>query len=555
MTRFPVLLLCATLLAPLPAAAQDVGRAENGRSGDASAAAVQAEVFQQALDEIAARHQTVFSDSALWAKALEGMVDALNDPYASVFTPEEVEDFDEGNTGNYTGIGVQITELNGQVTITKVFRGTPADQAGLLEGDVIVGVDEEDASEWTTDDVSETIRGPAGTDVRVGVAREGFDDPIGFNITRDEVHVSAVASAYLRGEETIGYVALDRVARGAAMEVDSALRTVVPASRGVILDLRRNPGGFLDEALMLADVFLERGQTLASLRSRQPGSEAGEVSEESWNARIPPRIPDRPIVILVDDFTASAAEIVAGALQDYDRALVVGERTFGKGVVQTVMDLPYGHKLRITTGTWHTPLGRSLHRPRDDQGRPLAEDLDTFPTMTTPAGRELYGMGGIFPDLVIEPDTLKKVERELLRTAGETQVPLGVRLQEFGFDEAQALKEAGEPPRLREGAFEDFLATLAEEGLPGELLEDPDGRDYLAWRARVAVADRMDDIGAAAAFRMERDPVLTKAVELLRGSEDQMALFDAAASARAAQERAAAGEATGSDDTGSEGRR
>lgn len=524
--KIPTLALATVLLLPSPGAGQERAARTDRASG--SAGAIQARIFEEALDEIAARYREPLTDSALWARALDGLIESIDDPYAAVFTPEEVEAFDEANTGNYSGIGVQITELNDRVTITKVFRGTPADAVGLLEGDIIAGVDGSDALDWTTSTVSDSIRGPAGTDVDVMIERDGFDDPVPFTITRAEVHVPAVEADVLSGG--VGYITIDRVARNVALEVDSVLREI-PEAKGIVMDLRRNPGGYLDESLMMADVFLEPGQTLASLRSRAVGGH-GEAREESWTARAPARVPDKPIVILVDQYTASAAEIVAGALQDYDRALILGERTFGKGVVQTVVDLPYGHKLRLTTGTWHTPLGRSLHRPRTAEGRPLGEDLDTFPMVRTPSGRELYASGGVFPDLVVHPDTLLEVERELLQAAQENEVPLGVRLQEFGFAQAQARKAEGEGPRLDEADFEAFVQGLESEGLPAELAEDPVARHYLAWSARRATADRMQDIAAGAEIRMERDPALSEAVRLIKEATSQPDLFVLAAQAR-----------------------
>ena len=523
MTRkLTILALAGTFLLPAPGQAQQSANRETDRT--TSGAAVQAEVFRRTLEEISARHREAYSDSVLWSKALDGLLGALDDPYADVFTPDEVEAFDEENTGNYSGIGIQITQLNDAVTVTAVFRGTPADQAGILVGDVIVGVEREDASDWNTQQVSERVRGPEGSNVQVSVRREGSGQSIPFLLTRAQVHVPAVTAAMLG--DGIGYVSVERVARGSAVEVDSVLRNALPDAESFILDLRRNPGGYLEEALMMADVFLERGQRLASLKSRAVGRSG--TTEESWTARMAPRVPNKPIVVLVDEYTASAAEIVAGALQDYDRALVLGDRTFGKGVVQTVLDLPYDHKLRITTGTWHTPLGRSLHRPRDTEGRPLVEDLDTFPRITTPSGRELLALGGIFPDLEVPNDTLKVAERTLLQRAGEAEVPLGVRLQEFGFAEAQALKAEGAGPRLRPEAFEAFLKELEAEGVPAEALADPVARDYLAWRARFTIADRMDDLASSVRFRMERDPAVQEAVELLRRAGSQGELFSAA---------------------------
>jgi carboxyl-terminal processing protease len=517
MIRFRFLAFVLVLALPVTAAAQQSRAAEQ-------------EIFLSALEAISRLHMDQLSDSTLWSRALDGLVEALDDPYASVFTPSEVEAFEEENTGNYAGIGVQITQLNDVVTVTAVFRGTPADGAGMQVGDVILGVDDDATSTWTTQQVSEVIRGPVGTEVTVRVGREGYEQPVAMTIARDEVHVSALREGLLPGD--VAYVGMDRVARGVAQELDSILRMHRDAP-GLILDLRENPGGYLDEALMLSDLFLQPGQTLATTRGRMP-DRAGEVAE-SYTDRMPARVPRIPIVVLVDEYSASAAEILAGALQDYDRALVVGQRTFGKGVVQTVLDLPHGRKLRLTTGAWLTPLGRTLHRPRAGDGRPLAEDLDTFPTIRTPAGRELLAAGGIFPDLEVQDDTVTVAERALLQGAAEAGVPLPLRLTEYGFTEAQALEAQGaREVRLREGPFEEFIGRLRDEGVPAELLDDPEARRFLAWRARWATADRMGPafVGAVTTIRMERDRVLATALDLLTGASSQTALFHAAATRR-----------------------
>lgn len=517
-------LLAALLLAwPSASHAQQGGDIRpSARGGD------QAEqIFMSAFQAIERLNMVELDDSTLWTRALDGLVEALNDPYATVFDPSEVARFEEQNTGDYAGIGVQITELNDRVTVTAVFHGTPAREVGLQVGDVIAGVDDADASEWSTEEVSDAIRGPAGTNVGVSVRREGYEQPLRMEITRDDVHVSALRDGRL--SSGVAYVAMDRVARGVAEELDSLLK-VHEDAEGLVLDLRGNPGGYLDEALMLSDIFLQPGQTLASTRGRV-ADRPSEV-EETYTDRLPARVPRMPMVVLVDEYSASAAEILAGALQDYDRALIVGQRTFGKGVVQTVLDLPHGRKLRLTTGAWHTPLGRTLHRPRAGDGRPLPEDVDTFPTVHTPGGRELVAAGGIFPDVEVQDDTLTLGERALLQGAGEAEVPLPLRVTEFGFAEARALEAAGErDPVLRDGPFEDFLARLEAEGIPGELLQEPDARAYLAWRSRWAIADRMglEWVGAATEIRMERDPVLTTAVDLLSGVPSQTALFSAAA--------------------------
>ena len=515
----PTLLLAVALAAPISAQTSTPPR---------SSAQEQAQVFVSALQAISQLHQNATPDSALWANALDGLIASLDDPYAAVFTPTEVAEFEEENTGDYAGIGIQSTGLNDVVTVTGVFRGTPADRVGLQVGDVIVGVDDDDASDWDSDQISNRVRGTPGTDVEVRVTRDGYAQPLSFPITRATVHVPAVEAD--RMDNGLMYVVMDRVARNAARELDEVLRANADAP-GFIIDLRQNPGGYLDESLMMADLFLEPGQKLASTRSRST-TELGGEDEESWDAQMMARVPDTPIVVLVDEFTASAAEILAGALQDYDRALVVGQRSFGKGLVQTVLELPYGRRLRLTTGSWYTPLGRSLHRSRDRNGRPLPENVDSLPTLFTEGGRELVAAGGIFPDLEVPNDTLTLKERELLVYSAENGVPFPLRLAEFGFGEAVALGEAGLEPQLRAEPFQQFIEQLRGEGIPDELLDDEGVRGYIAWRASINVADRMERIGAMAQFRMERDPVLAEAVALLQVAHTQPELFAAAGAER-----------------------
>lgn len=496
--------------------AQQATRSSNGSQAPA------VDVLAGAVDAISRMHMDEFNDSLLWEAAIDGLISSLDDPYAELFTPQEADEWEEATTGNYSGIGLQITLLNEEVTVTGVFRGFPASEMGILVGDVIVGVNGHDATDWSTGMTADSIRGPAGSSVNVDVRRAGYDEPFSFDITRAEVHVPAVSYGVL--DEGIGYVAMDRVARNAAREMNEALQKM-QGHRGLIIDLRRNPGGFLDESLMLADLFLEPGSTLASTVQRAPGGSAAEPDTDSFTDRWPQMVPDLPIVILVDQYTASGAEILAGALQDYDRALVIGERTFGKGVVQTVMPLPHGRRLRFTTGSWMTPLGRSLQRDRDKEMRPLDEDPDTLRRVTTPGGRTLVDGGGIFPDMALADDTLTTNEQQFLRATIEADFPLAQRIVEHGFQIAAERLQSGGGPQLAPGEFEAFTEGLVVEGLDPALIEDQEIRDYLRWRVRVAIAQRMDDIGAEASVRQERDPVLAEAIRLLTTSTTQAELF------------------------------
>ncbi|MGD8360570.1 MAG: S41 family peptidase [Gemmatimonadota bacterium] len=536
-----LLLTFALIPSGLSSQVPDTLRAAMSRTGVLSGeeaglrAVPESEVFLEAFRSILDYHRTTFSDSTLWELALKGLIQGLDDPYAEVFTPEAYGVFEEDNTGDYAGIGVQISLLNQRVTVTAVFRQTPAEEVGMVVGDRIVGVAGVDARNWSLDQARDSIRGPIGTVIEVTIERDGLSEPITLPIRRDQVHVSAVKAGMVH--DSLGYILVDRVARGSALEVDSAFG-VLQNAKGIILDLRRNPGGYLVESLNMADLFLDRGMTLASTKSRARGI-PNETEEESWGARLPARIPGKPVVVLVDEYTASAAEIVAGALQDHDRAVVLGVRTFGKGIVQTVLPLPGDRRLRITTGDWMTPLGRSLHIPRDLNGVPVSPPTDTvnFPVVTTPAGRTLRADGGVFPDLVVEDDTLTSAEQSLLIESARAGVPLTLRIAEFAFDQARRALEGVGPEELDPSTIDGLIDTLLEEGVPKEVLEHPDVPRYLSWRARMAFADRVNHQQHALEFLAERDRVLEKAIEVLEGVRTQSELFaevEAEANARAA---------------------
>lgn len=526
--KIAALALVGTLLAPSGLWAQS----QNGQATARTGSTDEAQVFFSTLRTIRDYHIDQANDSILWEKAIAGLLQELDDPYATVFTPSEVEAFREETTGDYAGIGVQISGLDNSITVTIVFKGTPAEDVGLLVGDRIVTVNGVSTEGWTTGDAADQIRGPEGSTVDIEIARDGADRPVPYTIRRDNVHVSSVRSAMIGGD--VGYIVVDRIARGSAREVDAAIREL-DGAHGIVLDLRRNPGGYLDESLILADLFVPEGQTIAGTRNRAV-REVGE-SEERYTAQITPRIPDTPITILVDRYTASAAEIISGALQDHDRAVILGERTFGKGVVQTVLPLPAGRQIRLTTGSWFTPLGRSLHRARTRGGELLPENTDSLPTYVTDGGREILGGGGIFPDLAIADDTLTLAERELFNVAGREGVPVVLRLAERALDLAKTSLDSGEAPEVTAAESARFVEELVAEGLPREAIDAPGVQDYLSWRLKMAAAERADRLDLSLETRMERDPVLTEAVKMLREAQSQADLF-AAVEMAAQQDRA-----------------
>ena len=534
MIRKTLIGLLSAVLVSAPLAGQSSGNNRSGRDIGIPSVTSGAQTFLGAFQAIRDYGLQAVGDSALWDRAVEGLIRELADPYAQVFTPEEFDQFQENHTGNYAGIGVQITNLNEAITITAVFRGTPAERSGVQVGDLIIGVNDQSTEGWTTGLASDSIRGEVGTFVKVTLAREGLMAPLTPSIKRDSVHVSAVVSGLVGPD--VGYIGLDRVARASSQEVDAAL-VKFRSARGVILDLRGNPGGYLDESLMIGDLFLDRGLRLASAESRVPG-EDGRSQDETWDARMPDRFPNKPVIVLVDRFSASAAEIVAGALQDHDRALVIGERTFGKGVFQNVFRLTEKRHLRLTTGEWFTPLGRSLHRPRTAQGRPVPENPDTFAVVTTKGGRDLIAGGGIFPDLEIANDTLTLVEREFLSQAAREEIPLVLRIEEFAFSQADARRDADEDPGVDQADLEAFLDALSEEGVAEEYVSNPMIGDYLKWRVSIRVAERMEQMGRSMEIRSQRDPVVAEAIRLLGNASTQADLFAAAERMKKAAEEA-----------------
>ena len=522
--RFPLATI-ATVLALLPGATygQDARTPPVERADSLSAQTPletdEGQVFLKVFETISRYHSTALGDSVLWERAIDGLLEQLDDPYARVFTPDEYGRFRETNTGDYAGIGVQISLLAGRVTVTAVYRDTPAEGAGMIVGDRIVWVEGHDARDWSLDQARDSIRGTPGTPVQIRVARDGYEAPLPMTIVRDNVHVEAVQATLL--EEGIAFLAIDRIARGAADELDQALREFGDL-RTLIMDLRRNPGGYLDESLRIVDLFLAPGQRLASAEARGP---TGVLETQSWPAHSPVRLPDTPIIILVDEFTASAAEIISGALQDHDRAVVLGQRTFGKGVVQTVYPLPAGRRISITTGSWHTPLGRSLHRARHRDGTPVPEAEAERQTIATLAGRELRSDGGVFPDLEVADDSLKPQEEALLNHANQLRVPLAVRIEEYAFELAKDALEAGGAEPLPSPSFDGLAEQLVEEGMSSDIVLDPVARDYLDWRTQMRYLYRAEAHGPMLDVLAQRDRVLARALELARSADSPTELF------------------------------
>jgi carboxyl-terminal processing protease len=373
----------------------------------------------QLFDEVLARigHDAVDAPTvdSLYVQAARGLVEALDDPYADLFSPQDLAEFSRQSLGNsYGGVGMQIEDQRGAITVMAVFPHTPAEQGGVQAGDRIAAVSGHAVDGWKLTQVSDSLIGPPGTQVDVTFTRQGVDRPIQTHFTRAVIHVPAVPYALVLNGD-VGYIPLQRFNDTSSEEVRAAIEDLERrGARSFIMDLRGDPGGSLDQALSVSSLFLQPGAQILSVRYRnQP--------EDIYHSQQAPVLPDAPVIVLTDGHTASASEIVAGALQDHDRALVVGTRTFGKGLVQTVFPLRQGWALKITTGKWYTPSGRSIQREHDFNGHPAAVETVQMPADSTAPpqyhtddGRLVLGGGGIVPDVTVKPDTLSTADQAFM---------------------------------------------------------------------------------------------------------------------------------------------
>jgi carboxyl-terminal processing protease len=396
-------------------------------------------VYQQArlFDDVLGHVNTYFVDSIgetdLYQKATRGMLEQLMDPYSVLLTGDDYKALTEQTSGNYAGLGIQIDVRDGWITVVAPLPETPAERAGIETGDQIIEVDGKSTEGWKNDQAVKALRGQAGSKIVITVRRGGIPEPIKYRLTRAQIHMKSVPAGTMF-EAGVGYISLNPVSETSAEELRQEIAGMkTRGMKSLILDLRGNPGGLLDQGVKVADLFLDNRQEIVSTRGRARGStkEFFDEARQAW--------PDLPIVVLVNDGTASAAEIIAGALQDHDRAVVVGAPTFGKGLVQTLFPLGEGVALKLTTARWFTPSGRTIQRIAKDEedqaiqaaqaivsdtvlGAPDKESTDSAlkerPIFHTDAGRVVRGGGGIVPDLVIRPDTLTGAEREFAKALG-----------------------------------------------------------------------------------------------------------------------------------------
>jgi carboxyl-terminal processing protease len=358
-------------------------------------------VFTAALAAVDREYvEDVPSDRLVYG-AIEGMLKTL-DPHSSFFDPKQYAQMRERQEGKYYGLGIQIQVIDGDITVMSIFEGSPAYKKGLRRGDVIARISGADAKGWTSEQAVSKLKGPKGTTVNISLRRRGYDGLIDLDVERDEVNIVTVRGAFMIDKDT-AYIKLGDFSETSDDEVGAALKQLTDKGmKRLVFDLRDNPGGPLEQAIRIANRFLPRGDMIVYTRGRVSNS------DQDYHAEEDSAFTHIPLVVLVNRNSASASEIVTGALQDHDRGLVVGETTFGKALVQSVYRISGNAGLALTTGRYYTPSGRMIQRPwdgsfdeyltytlRDQNG---AREHSGAQLKYTEGGRKVYSGGGIEPD-------------------------------------------------------------------------------------------------------------------------------------------------------------
>jgi len=448
--------------------------------------------------------EPVNPDKAIYNGAIPGMLHAL-DPHSNFFDPKSYALMREDQRGKYYGVGMTVGPRNNKVIVIYPFEKTPAFKAGIHPGDVITAVDGKSTENMSTGDVADMLKGPKGTTVHISIKREGVEDTLEFTLIRDEIPRYSV-DVHFMVRPGIGYMHVNGFNETTEHEVSDALDQFGDL-KGLILDLRDNPGGLLSEGVGVADKFLKKGQLIVSHHGRS-SPEKRYVAQHGNGGR------DYPIVVLVNRLTASAAEIVSGAIQDHDRGLIVGEVTFGKGLVQTVYPLSENTGLALTTAHYYTPSGRLIQRDYSNislydyyYNREGAESSSTAnrEVKLTDSGRTVYGGGGITPDVTIPP-----VKRNHFQDTMLQHYAFFNFAKRYVVDHHPSMSFAVDDETMQE-----FRKSLDDAGVAYTQADLVDNDEWL--KSAIKAEIFVDAFGQSEGMkvRAESDPEVVKGLELL----------------------------------------
>lgn len=435
--------------------------------------------------------------------SLRSMLKTL-DPHSNFFDAKQFAQFREDQRGNFYGLGIIISMRNAKPTVITPIPGTPAYRLGIRSGDVIAKIEGNPTEGLDIQAVVERLRGPKGTVVNISIDRAGIPKLLDMAIVRDEIPHHSVPFAFFF-RPGIGYIKLNTFNETTNREVQESLEKLGPDLQGLIFDLRSNPGGYLQAAIQVADKFLKKGQKVLITDGRTPSAKQSyEAPRGSGGVLF-------PLVILINTGSASASEIVAGAIQDHDRGLLVGEVSFGKGLVQTVYPLDNGAGVSLTTAKWHTPSGRLIQRDYANQSYidyyySRNKDSEKRKVYRTDSGREVYGGGGITPDFEVK--TKKINEFQLLLTSRGMIFSF---IRTYNADHPTVDRNFQATPEI----LQEFRAYLADQKLVYKESDFKDNLDFIKFQMRYEYF--LSRVGQAEAHKvsLENDPQFSKALEVL----------------------------------------
>ncbi len=450
----------------------------------------------------------VTADKGIYKGSIPGMLRTL-DPHSNFFDPKDFKSLRDDQQGHYYGVGMTVGPRNGKTIVIAPFGGSPAYKAGLRPGDVILEVNDKLTDSLTTPEIADLLKGPRGTHVQVMVAREGADKPLTFDIIRDEIPRYSVEEAFWM-RPGIAYMNVSAFNETTSDEMENNLKKLGETNiKGLILDMRNNPGGLLKEGVAVASHFLRRGEEVVSHRGRnsgqQPYAARGSANGENY-----------PIVVLVNRYSASAAEIVAGALQDHDRAWILGETTFGKGLVQTVYPLEDNTGLALTTAHYYTPSGRLIQRDYSNISfldYYYGKHTDTKNPMdvkSTDSGRTVYGGGGITPDQKYEPPKPNHFQTALLTK--DRFIFFTFTAKWFGTHAQTKLPKGWEPDA---SALNDFHEYLMKQNILFSEAEWTDNRTWIESQLKREMYATGFSFEESQKVAVQTDPMVTKAIDAL----------------------------------------
>jgi len=456
--------------------------------------------------------EDIGSDKFVYS-SIDGMLRTL-DPHTSFLEPKEYADMQDRQKGSFYGLGILVTKRNDQVTVITPLEGTPAARLGIRAGDVISEVEGVSTDDLPLDDVVKRLKGPKDTTVHIKILRIGIKEPIPLTIVRAAIPTNSISNV-LMIRPGVGYIRIKDFTATTVRELDEAVEKLQgQGMQRLVLDLRQNPGGLLDAAVGVSDHFLDKGQMIVYTKGRTPDS-AQDYTAPGKHDHL-----DLPLVVLVNRGSASASEIVAGSIQDHDRGLVVGETSWGKGLVQSVYTLPYGAGLALTTSKYYTPSGRNIQRDytsfydyyvadegdSDSSETPL-KDRKQFKTDT---GRVVYGGGGITPDVFVKPPTLSRATQLLeVRSA----------LFNYGVEYAAAHPNLKQDLEITQAMLDDFTKYAADKDVASAddiraALKKTDDRKYIERALKAEIIAAKFGYDASYPYRLQGDSQVEKALEL-----------------------------------------